>query len=210
MFHEVLDRGNPLRIRQVAYEAMLVTQDQWLNSRELRQRLEDLDFFRQLHSVVVEIARPDYQRSFLVTMNILSEDVHWHSYLRQNMGIWLSLRNEGPELTLRTIANVGELSPPRWDGHSSHSFDEFLQQVVVDEWAAVPGRQVPDLTADRLKPLAEVTERLTELLFDDSYRRAVITTVEQVLPGLEMRREEGYEGPRDDVRDIINDLLAKL
>ena len=211
-FHDAMNDGNPLRVRQAVYNIMLATQDHWLKSEELRQKLEDLDFFRQLHRVV-EISRPDpdYQRSFLQITETLSEDVYWRSYLREAMDTWLPLHNQGPEYTLHIIANVGELSPlPRWDGHSSPSFDEFLQKLVVDEWAAVPGRRVGDLTAGRLKPLAEVTEGFKELLFDDNYREATISAVQGVIPGLEQRREDGDEGPGEDVRGIVRDLLAKL
>ena len=209
-FHEALNYGNPLRIRQAAYDAMLVTRDQWLTSKSLRQRIEEFGIFRQLHHVVIEIARSDYQQSFLMMMDILSEDAHWHSYLREDMDIWLPLRREGPEHTARIIANVGELPLTQFGSYISFPTDDLLRKLMVDEWAAAPGRQVPDLTADRLKPLAEVTEGFKELLFDDSWRREAIAMVEQVLPRLELRREDGYKGPEDDVRGVITDLLAKL
>ena len=209
-FHEAMNHGNPFRVRQAAYDVMLVTRDQWLTSEGLRQKLEDLGFFRQLHRVVIEIARPDYQRSFLMMLETLSEDAHWHSYLREAMDIWLRLRHEGTAHTLRILSNVGKLLPPGWDGHSFPSFDEFLQQLVVDEWAAVPGRRVCDLSADRLKPLVEVTERFKELLFNDIYWKAALAAVQRVITDLELRRDSGYEGPGDDVRNMVNDLLAKL
>ena len=208
--HNAMNDGNPLRVRQSAYDVILITQDLWLRSGGLRHKLEDLDFFRQLNRVVIEIARPDYQRSFLMMIEILSEDMYWHSYLRVAMDIWLPLRHEGTKHTLRIFSNVGELALPRSGVHSTPSFDEFLQKLVVDEWAAVPGRPAGDLTADRLKPLAEVTEGLNELLFDSSFRKYVLYEVEKVIPGLELRRESGYEGPGDDIRDFIGDLLAKI
>ena len=210
MFHEAMNRGNPIRVRQAAYDAVLIMQDQWLRSPKLRQTLEDLGFFAQLHAVVIEIDSPDYQRSFLTMMNILSEDVYWRPYLRKYMDIWLPLRHEGPEQTARIVANVGELPLVQFDDYISSPFDDLLRQLMVDVWATVPGRQLPDLTADRLKPLAEVTEGFKEMLFDDRCRREIIATVEQVIPRLELRREGGYVGPGDDVRDTINDLLAKL
>ena len=208
--HNAMNHGNPFRVRQAAYDVMLVTRHQWLTSEGLRQKLEDLGFFRQLHRVVIEIARPDYQRSFLVMMEILSEDEYWHSYLREAMDIWLRLRHEGQEQTLHILDNVGEMLLPRVGGYSSSSFDEFLQRLVVEEWASVPGRFVYDLTADRLKPLAEVTGRFKELLFNESYWKEVLAAVQLVIPGLEQRCEDGYDGPGEDVRRIINDLLAAL
>ena len=211
-FHEALNRGNSLRIRQAAYDAMLVTRDQWLMSPQLRKRIEEFGLFRQLHRVVIEIARSDYQQSFLMMMGILSEDPYWRSYLREDMDIWFPLRREGSAYTAHIVANVGELSLARRDSYILPTTDDLLRTLIVAEWAAVPGpgRQVHDLTADRLKPLAEVTERFKELLFDDRCRREVIATVERVLPALALRRDDGYTGPEDDVRDIINDLLAKL
>ena len=212
MFHEAMNHGNPFRVRQAAYDVMLVTRDQWLKSPELRQRLGDLGVLRRLHRVVVEIARSDYQQSFLMMMDILSEDVYWHSYLRKDMDIWLPLRHEGLGHVSHIAANVGEMSLAK-EGGSSYNYsspDDLLQKMMVGEWAAVPGRQVHDLTADRLKSLAEVTEGFKEAVFDDSCRRTVIATVEQVIPGLEWRRDDGYEGPGEDVRGIISDLLENL
>ena len=210
MFHEAMNHGNPFRVRQAAYDVMLVTRDQWLKSPKLRQGLGDLDFFRQLHRVVVEIARSDYQQSFLLMMEILSEDVYWHPYLRDHMDLWVPFRYDGEPQFLHIISNVGGLTLTTLGDRGSSSIDDILQRLVVDEWAAVPGRQVPDLTADRLKPLADVTGRFKELAFSDSCRKAVLATVEQVLPGLDLRREDDYAGPGDDVRDIINDLVKNL
>ena len=210
MFHEAMNQGNPMRVRKSAYDAVLVMQDQWLRSPKLRQRLEDLGFFGQLYHVVIEMALSDCQQSFLMMIVILSEDMYWHSYLREDMDIWFPLRHEAPEHTARIVANVGGMPLAQFNSYISSPTDDLLRNLVVDEWAAVPGRQVSDLTADRLKPLAHVTEGFKELLFDDGCRRTVMDTVEQVLPGLELRREDGYTGPEDDVRDIINNLLAKL
>ena len=209
-FYEAMDHGNPFRVRQASYDIVLVTRNQWLKSEVLRPKLEELDFFRQLHRVVIEMARPDYHRLFLMMMDSLSEDTYWHSYLREAMDIWLSLRHEGTYHTLRIIANVGELSLPKWDGYSSSSFDDFLQKLIVNEWAAVPGRPVRDLTADRLDPLVEVTEQFRALLFDEGYRKAALAVVQRVIPGLEQRHDSSYEGPGEDVRAMIGTLMEKL
>ena len=208
--HNAMNESNPFRVRQAAYDVMLVTRDQWLKSAGLRQKLEDLGFFRQLHTIVIQTARSDYQRSFLMMMEMLSEDGYWHSYLREAMDTWLPLRHKGSKHVVRILANVGKLSLPSWDHFSFPSLDEFLQRLVVDEWAAVPGRELRDLTADRLEPLAEVTEQFKELLFDDSYQKEVLAAIEQVIPGLEQRRDDGHDGPGEDIRDIIEDLLGKL
>lgn len=206
--HDAMDNGKPLRVRKAAYDVMLVTRDQWLRSDRLRQTLKDLDFFKKMHNVVVEVARGDYQQSFLVMMEILSEDENWHPYLREAMGIWLPLRHEGPEHVLHILANAGKLFLPRWNGYNP-SFDEYLQGVVEDEWATVPGRPVQDLAVDRLMPLVEVTERFKELLFDDIYQRAVLAMVERVIPALENRYDDSYGGP-EDVRGVLYNLVDKL
>ncbi|KAF9782853.1 hypothetical protein BJ322DRAFT_1073028 [Thelephora terrestris] len=140
-------------------------------------------------------------------LEILSEYAHWHSYLRKDMVIWLPLRDEGPTHALRILANVGELSPIFCDGHDPLSLDNFLQQKLVDEWAAVPGRHVEYLTAGRLGPLVEVTQGFKDLLFDNNYRRAVLAMIERVIPGLEQRRDYDFPG---DVRVLVNDLLEHL
>jgi hypothetical protein len=77
---------------------------------------------------------------------------------------------------------------------------------VEDEWAGVPGRPATDLTADRLEPLVEVTMQFKELLFTESGRRAVLAAVEQVIPSLERRRDDGYEGPGEDIHGIVDAL----
>ena len=209
-FHEAMDHKNPFHVKQAAYDVMVVTQDQWLKSPKLQQRLRDLDLLKQLHRVVVEIARPDYQQSFLTMMEVLSEDVNWHPYLREHMDLWVPFRYEGGPQILHIIGKVGGLTFATPGDRGSSSIDEVLQKLVVEEWAAVPGRPVGDLTADRLRQLADVTGGFKELAFSDNCRKAVLATVEQVLPGLEPRREGGYPGPGDDVQDIINDLLKIL
>ena len=209
--NDAMNDGNPPRVRRAVYDVMLFTQDQWLKSERLRQKLEDLDFFRQLHRVV-EMARPNptLSQSFLNTMRILSENVYWRSYVRNAMEIWLPLRHDGPEHIIRIISNVTGLPFAEWGNRSSSSLDNFLQQPLVGEWAAVPGWRVHDLTADRLKPLAEITDGFMELVFDDDHRRVVLAEVEQVIPGLERRHDSDYEGPGQDVCDIVNDLVEKL
>ena len=208
--HDAMDGRNPFRVRKVAYDAALVTRDQWLRSSDLRQKLENIDFFRQLLDVVVKIARSDYQRSFLMMLEILSEDEYWRPYLRKFMDLWLPLRHEGPEHALRIFANVGELTPLRWDSINPPPLDEYLQKRVEDEWAMVPGRPTHLLTADRLRPLKEVTEQFQELLFDDDHLAAALSSVDGVIPRLEQRRDNGYGGPGQDVRGIVDDLLEKL
>jgi hypothetical protein len=79
---EESEENKPFHVRKAAYDVILAARDGWLRSPELRQKLEELDFPRQLHSVVLETGRSDYQRSFLMMMEILSEDRYWHSYLR--------------------------------------------------------------------------------------------------------------------------------
>ena len=201
------EEGKPFRVRQAVYDIILVAREGWLKSAVLRSILEDLDIPRKLHSVVMEIGRSDYQSSFLEMLEILSEDRYWHPYLRKAMDIWLPLRHEGPHHVLRILTNVVDLPLLGRDGYNA---DKSLQKIVEDEWAAVPGRVVQDLTADRLIPLAEVTEQFKELLFTESERREVLDLVEQVIPSLERRREDGYNGPEDDIRGVFDDLLTKL
>ena len=179
--YDAMRHSNPLGVRRAIYDVVLVMQDQWLKSEQLRWKLEDLDFFERLHNVVAETGRSDYQRSFLLMMEILSGDVRWHSYLRKAMHIWLPFRHEGEPQTLRIIANFSGLEFPKRNDQNSSSLDDFLQKLMVGGWAAVPRWPVRDLTADGLKPLAEITEGL---LFDDDYLRAVLAEVEQVIPGL--------------------------
>jgi len=62
---------------------------------------------------------------------------------------------------------------------------------VEDGWAGVPGRHAANLTANRLEPLVEVTERFEELLFTGKVWMAVLAVVEQVIPRLERWREDG-------------------
>jgi len=207
---KVMEQDKPFRVRKAAYDVILVARGWWLRSAELRPTLEDLDFPRQLHSVVIETGRSDHQVSFLEMMEILSEDRYWHPYLRKSMDIWLPFHHEGRDQVLRILTTVGELLPSENDGPDRPSFDKPLEKVVEDEWARVPGRLPIDLTADRLEPLAEVTKQFKELFFTESDRRAVLAAVERVIPSLERRRDDSYEGPGEDVRGIVNDLLGKL
>jgi hypothetical protein len=119
-FHGAMSSGNPFRVRQAAYHVILVTQNQWLKSKRSRQRLKDLDFFRQMYGVVVDTARSDYQQSFLTIMDIISQDLYWHWYLGKAMDIWLPFRREGPSKTPRIVANThGLLFAGRGDQISS-------------------------------------------------------------------------------------------
>jgi len=209
---KAMEKGEnkPFRVRRSAYGVVLVARGGWLWFPELRKTLKDLDFPKKLHSVVIETGRSDHQRSFLEMMEILSEDAYWHSYLRGAMEIWLPFRHEGPFHALRILANVGQLlSPPAYDGYDP-PLDRLFEKLVEDEWAIVPGRLPMNLTADRLEPLAEVTKQFKELLFTERDRRAVLTVVEQVIPSLEKRRDDGYEGPGEDIRRTVYDVLRKL
>lgn len=125
------------------------------------------------------------------------------------MDLWLPLHHEGPDHVLRILTAVGELLIPGCDG-SKPPLNKPLERVVGDEWAGVPGRPVMDLTADRLKPLARVTKRFKKLFFTESDRRAVLAVVERVVPSLERRHDDGYGGPGDDIRGIVDDLLEEL
>ena len=126
------------------------------------------------------------------------------------MDIWLPFRHEGPNQIIRIFTRVGELPPPEYDNSNPPPLDKLLGELVEGEWARVPGRPVEDLTADRLKQLAEVTKQFRELLFTESERKAVLSMVEEVVPSLERRRDSGYEGPGEDARGIIDDLLNTL
>jgi hypothetical protein len=142
---------------------------------------------------------------------ILSEDRYWHSYLRESMDIWLPLRHEEPDHVLYILTHISELPFPEYDGPNPPlRVDELLTKLVEDEWAGVPGRPVTDLTADRLEPLVEVTMRFGELLFTESGRRAVLAAVDQVIPSLERRRDDGYAGPGEDIHDIVDGLRRVL
>ena len=202
-----IKKDKPFRIRKAAYDVVLAVRERWLKSPDLRETLEAVDFPRKLHSVVTETLRSDHQRSFLEMIEILSEDRNWHAYLRRAMDIWLPLHHEGPHHALRILCSVGELL----QGSDGYNVDRPLEQVMEGEWVAVPGRHMTDLTADRLGPLAEVTEQFKRLsFFSESDRKAVLAAVEQVLPSLERRRDEGYGGPDDEVRRIIEDVLKVL
>jgi len=195
-------------VRKAAYDVVLAARDGWLKSPALRETLERLDFPKKLHSVAVETSRSDHQCSFLGMMEILSEDRYWHPYLRREMEIWLPLHREGPAHALRILTNVGELLLPR-SGDSN--VDKSPEKALEEEWAAVPGRPLTELTVGLLGPLAEVTKQFKELpFFSESDRRVVLSRVERVIPGLEDRRDGGYSGPEDGIRRIIDGLLVIL
>ena len=121
------------------------------------------------------------------------------------MVIWLTIHREGLVHALHILTNVGEL---RRDGSDT---DKSLEKVLEEEWVAVPGRPPMELTADLLEPLAEVTKKFGELsFFTEGSRKAVLGRVEQVISFLERRRDDDYSGPRNDIRRIIDNLLAVL
>ena len=126
------------------------------------------------------------------------------------MEIWFPFRHEGPKQVLQILARVGELSLPAYDDSNPPSLDKFIEKLVEDEWAGIPGRLVMNLGADLLGPLAEVTKQLKDLLFTKDGRKAVLAVVGQVIPSLEKRRDGDYNGPGEDVRRIVDDLLEKL
>ena len=202
-----MEKSRPFRVRKAAYDVILVAREGLLRSADLRSDLEGCDLPRQLHSVLIETGHPDDQRSFLMMMEILSEDRYWHSYLRGAMDIWLPFRHEGQDQVIRILTRAGELPLPEYDGSP---IDKFLEQLVEDEWARVPGRPLMDLTADYLRPLVEITEKLKELLFTEIDRKVVLAAVEQVIPALEKRREDGYEGPGEDIRNMVEALIRRL
>jgi hypothetical protein len=209
--YDAMDNRRPFRVRKAAYDVMLVTGDQWLKSTGLRKKLKELNFLRQLHGVVIDIARSGYQRQFLMMMGVLSEDGYWQPYLRNAMDIWLPFRHEGHRHALRILTNVGGLWLPRQDCSDSPSLpDKSLEKWVEEEWAAVPTRHVFDLAFERLKSLVEVTEQFIELSFNENDRKDVLVMVERVIPSLKKRCEEGYEGPGEEVCGIVNDLVKKL
>jgi hypothetical protein len=121
------------------------------------------------------------------------------------MDIWLSLRDEDPGHVLRILTNVGELLLPRRDGYD---VDTPLEIVLQDEWTDVPGRPLTQLSAERLGPLAEVTERFRNLFTGNAWA-TVMDAVQLVIPSLEKRRDDGYNGPDDNVRRIICGLLLQ-
>ena len=209
LLYAAMEKSQSFRVRKAAYDVMLVAREGWLRSAELRPALEVPDFPRQLHKIPTETGRSDDQRSFLMMMEILSEDSYWRSYLRGAMDIWLPFRHEGPAQVVRILTRVSELPLMEYDG-SNHPLDKLLEQLVEDAWAGVPGRPMMDLTADRLEPLVEVTTQLKELLFSEIDRKAVLGAVEQVIPALERRRDEGYEGPGEDIRNMLGALIRIL
>ena len=203
------EENKPLRVRKAAYDVILAARNGWLRSPELFQKLKELDFPRQLHSVVFDIGLSGYQRSFLMMMEILSEDGYWHSYLRGSMDLWLPLRHKGPDSVFYILTHIGDMPFPEYDGPNP-PLDELLTKLVEDEWAGVPGRPVAELTADHLEPLVEVTMQFGELLFTESGRRAVLAAVDQVIPSLERRRDDGYAGPGEAIHDIVDGLRRVL
>ena len=199
---EAMEKDNPSRVRRAAYDIIQAAQDGWLRLADLRDTFEKLDFPRQLHSVVIAPDCSDHQLSFLKMMEILSEDRYWHPYLRGAMDLWLGFCHEGTDQVIQILLRVGEIPPPEV-GHCL-PLDNHLVKIVEDEWARVPGRPAKDLSADLLGPFAEVTTQLKELLFTETDRQAVVDVVERVLPSLEMRRDDGYEGPGKDIVKLIN------
>ena len=125
------------------------------------------------------------------------------------MDIWLPFRREGPDHVLRILTRVGDMPLQEYDC-ANPPLDSLLEKLVEDEWAGVPGRLAMNLTADRLEPLVEVTTRFNELLFTENGRRAVLAAVEKVIPSLERRRDGGYEGPGEDIHDIVDALRNVL
>ena len=200
MLLEATEKGKPFRVRKAAYDIIAITLERWLRSPELHQTFGDLVFPRKLHDIVTEIGRPDYQKSFLMMMEILSDDKKWHPYLREAMVIWLPFRREGPHEVLRIITRIGELPQPEHDGFN-HNLDEFLETLVENEWARVPARPVEDLTFKRLNPFAEVTLQLMEIVFTEGGRRAVLAAVKKVIMSLEKRLDLG---------EVIHDIVKPL
>jgi len=204
---KAMEKTRPFRVRKAAYNVILVAREGWLRSADLRPALEDPDFPRQLHSVVIKTGRSDNKRSFLVMMEILSEDKHWHPYLRGAMDVWLPFRHEGPDQVIRILTRVGELP---YSGYDGSDINKFLEQLVENEWTAVPARPLVNLTADGLEPLVEITTQFVKLMFTEIDRMAVLAVVERVIPSLEERREDGYEGPGEVFRDIVEALIGTL
>ena len=205
---DAMEKSKPLRVRKAAYDVIRAAQDGWLRSPDLRWTFQKFDLPRHMYKVVIETGRPGHKLSFLKTMEILSEDRYWHSYLRGAMDIWLAFYDEGPRRAIRILARVGEMLFPE-DDNPNFPFDKPLVKVVEDEWARVPGRQAIHLSIGLLEPLVEVTIQLKGLFFTDGDREVVLAVVERVIPSLE-RRRDGYEGPGEDIRYIIGGLLEVL
>ena len=162
---KAMEKDKPFSVRKAAYYVIQAAQDGWLRSADLRPTLENFDFPRRLHSVVIETGRSDHQLSFLKMMEILSEDRHWHPNLRGAMDIWLDFRHEGSQQVIQILLHVGEIPPPP-PPEVDHNFplDNFLVKIVKDEWARLPGRPARDLSIDLIEPLAEVTTQLKEFI----------------------------------------------
>jgi len=210
MLFKAMEKSQPFRVRKAAYDVILAAREGWLRSAGLRQALEDFDFPRQLHSVVIETGRSDHQRSLLMMIEILSEDRYWHSYLRGAMDIWVPFRHEGPAQVILIMTRVGGLPDSEYDVTNPPPLDKFLEKLVEDEWARVPARPVGDLTAGNLESLVETTTQLKKLLFTEVDRKVVLGVVERVVPALESRREDGYEGPGEDIRGMVEALIGIL
>ena len=206
---DAMDKERPFRVRKAAYDVVQAAQDGWLRSPDLRETLEELEFPKQLYSVGVEAGDSDHQLLFLRTVEILSEDRYWFPYLRRIMDIWLPLRHEGSHQAAGILAKVSEITFPEHDGFNP-PLDKFLVKVAEDEWKRVPGRPLNALTADLLEPFVEVTIQLRKLLFTEIDRRAVLAAVEEVIPSLEKRRDDGYEGPGEDIREAVDGLVEVL
>ena len=146
-----MSKGKPFHVRKAAYDITLVTQGRWLKSEGSRQKLEDLGFFRQLYSIVVQIARADYNRSFLKMMEVLPEEQVRTPISGKlwTLGYPSATRDQKMRSTsLQTLTN--------WYGHNPPSLNGFLGKLE-DEWTAIPGRPLHGLSANRLELLAEIT-----------------------------------------------------
>ena len=190
-------------VRKAAFDVIFVARDGWLTSDRLREALQKFDIPRRLHGVTLDIPDSDYQCGFLDMMEILSKDRKWHPYLREAMDIWLPLRSEGWKQIVAIFARVAEIPSPEIRVFSRRS----LVVLVEKEWVRVSRSRGGNLTADLLIPLVEVTKKLKELWFDEKDRKAVLTVVEQVIPSLE---EGNNEGPKEDIRCIVGDLVKVL
>ena len=208
---EAMEKDKPISVRKAAYDVVQAAQDGWLRLKDLYQTLKDLDLPRRLHSVVIETGRSDHRLSFLKMMEILSEDSYWRPYLRGVMECWLGFRHEGPNQVVQILLRVGEIPPPPLpeDGHNL-PLENLIVKIVEDEWRRVPGRPATDLSAELLRPFAEVTGRLKELLFTETDRQLVVAAVERVVSSLGVRRDGEYKRPGNDVCKLINGLLDVL
>ena len=203
---EAMERGNPFRVRKAAYDIIAVARKGWLGTPGSHKTFGSFDFPRKLHAIVNEIGRSEYQQSFLMMIEILSDDGDWHLYLRETMDIWLPFRREGQAEVLRIITRIGRLQPAEYNG-PNHQFDEFLETLVANEWARVSGRSAKDLTKERLKPFVEVTLQLMTkgIVFTEGGRRAVTDALEVVIPLL-----GNVPGLGQDTLDFVRGLQGIL